>query len=127
MSKEDISATVGQITEGMTHEQRLFHHGIASMNDQPSFMQFWLLQKINLIEVQNDLAKLRGKIFNERAVSSQTAKDLKMLMHDYGQLFCLINVRVLTLLLRSFWVCLALSTDFRSRCNPRLQRALHPF
>jgi hypothetical protein len=30
-------------------------------------MQSWLPQKINPIEIQNDLAKLRGMIFNDRA------------------------------------------------------------
>lgn len=105
MSKEDIGATVGEITEEMTHEQRLFHHGIASMNEEPSFMQFWLLQKTNLIEIQNDLAKLRGRIFDERAVSSQTAKELRVLMHDYGRSFCLIMVRVSSLCSITLSIC----------------------
>ena len=85
MSEENIGTMVGQITDEMSHEQRLFHHAIASMNEEASFMQFWLLQKTNLIEIQNDIARLRGQIFEKREVSSQTAKDLRVLLHEYGQ------------------------------------------
>ena len=73
----------GRIKDGMTYDQRLFHYTWDAGRDEPYFMAFRNLQRLNIVHLQNELAKKKRDILKKMAASKQDMEDLKTLLRDY--------------------------------------------
>jgi hypothetical protein len=74
----------GTISSGMDYEERLFHYSYDSCDEEPSFMEFRLLQLLNIVGVQNDLAKHEAVVRKDMRISSAKMKELRTTLHEYG-------------------------------------------
>jgi hypothetical protein len=66
--------------------KRLVSYIRKCIEDEPFFMQFRHLQRLNLTRIQNDLAKSKSRILSAESPSNDD--DLKILtetLHDYGK------------------------------------------
>ena len=75
----------GVITEKMTYSQRLFHHTYASQNEDAHFIEFRLLQRLNLVQIQNELAQFKGDIWTKMGASQEEMKNLRVTLREYGE------------------------------------------
>jgi hypothetical protein len=57
--------------------------------ERPFALSFRLLHRLNIIDHQNELAKLKSEISKEEALSREKADDLRELLRDYGILLFL--------------------------------------
>ena len=95
-----VSRRLGKLDDNMTYSQRLFHHTYASQNEDAHLMEFRLLQRLNLVQLQNELARIKGKVWRNLEASEEDMKDLRVKLRDYGTwILCY----VLALVLR-IWV-----------------------
>ena len=79
-----VSRRLGKLDDNMTYPQRLFHHTYASQNEDAHFMEFRLLQRLNLVQLQNELARIKGKVWRNLEASEEDMKDLRVKLRDYG-------------------------------------------
>ncbi len=79
----EIQETVEQ-THDVSYEERLYHYVLGSVDDRLSFMEFRLLQRLNLVELQNELARIKVKVWNQKGASEHTMEKLRTSMHAYG-------------------------------------------
>ncbi|KAI4269808.1 MAG: hypothetical protein LQ337_007058 [Flavoplaca oasis] len=68
----------------MTYSQRLFHHTYASQRENAHFIEFRLLQRLNLVQLENELAQLKGKVWSHMDASDQDMKLLRATLRDYA-------------------------------------------
>jgi hypothetical protein len=74
----------GMILPGMDYAQRMFHYTYSSA-DEILFMEFRLLQRLNLVELQNELARIKAAVWSEMSASEGDLKKLRITMHEYGK------------------------------------------
>ena len=78
-------AKAGIFKDKMTYSQRLFHHTYASQNEDAHFIEFRLLQRLNLVQLQNELAQIKGEIWNNMEASEEKMKTLRVTLREYGK------------------------------------------
>ena len=69
----------------MTYNERLFHYTYASQQDEVHFMEFRILQRLNIFRLQNKLAELKASCWKELKPSDVDFENLKTTLHDYGK------------------------------------------
>jgi hypothetical protein len=74
----------GMITHDMEYDERLFHYSYDSCDKEPSFMEFRILQLLNIVGIQNDLAKHEAGVRKDMRVSTARMKELRTALHEYG-------------------------------------------
>jgi|SRR5580700_11828258 hypothetical protein len=79
------SVQPGMILPGMDYAQRLFHYTYSTAEDRPFFMEFRLLQRLNLIDLQNELARSKAAVWNGMRASKSDLQTLRITMHEYGE------------------------------------------
>lgn len=84
-TKATISKEIGDIDDSMGYEERLFHYTMASRDDELHFLEFRGLQRLNIFRLQNKLAHLKGKCWQDSRVSEADGKDLEETLHAYGR------------------------------------------
>ncbi|KAF7948105.1 uncharacterized protein EAE97_003516 [Botrytis byssoidea] len=72
----------GIISEKMTYEERLFHY--AYTIEEPHFLAFRGLQKLNIVRLQNELARKKGNTWTNMAASDDVTRDLSSTLHQYA-------------------------------------------
>ena len=72
------------ITHDMEYDERLFHYSYDSCDKEPSFMEFRILQLLNIVGIQNDLAKHEAGVRKDMRVSTARMKELRTALHEYG-------------------------------------------
>jgi hypothetical protein len=77
----------GTILPGMNYEQRIFHYTCHSADERMLFMEFGILQRLNLIEFQNELAQIKGAIGIGMSASAGNIQKLRVTMREYGKKF----------------------------------------
>ncbi|ETI27969.1 hypothetical protein G647_00418 [Cladophialophora carrionii CBS 160.54] len=75
----------GVIKEGMSYEDRLFHYTYATRYDELHFLEWRLLQRINIFNLQNKLARLKGTYWTKQQVSNSESDELRSTLHQYGE------------------------------------------
>ena len=70
-----------QVTD---YEEQLFRYSYDSYNEEPHFMEFRLLQLLNIVGIQNDLAKHEAVVRKDMRASSAKMKELRTTLHEYG-------------------------------------------
>jgi hypothetical protein len=79
-----IIASTG-ITKGdLPYDQRLFRYTWNAGGDEPHFMAFRSLQRLNVVHIQNELASKKRDVIKKEAASETDMKELKVLLRDYG-------------------------------------------
>jgi hypothetical protein len=83
------SVEPGGLHEGIDEPKRLFHYvnAIINNNQDPFILRYEFLQRVNLISIQNDLARCKGDIWKDGSVSKEQAEILRRLLCNYGRLF----------------------------------------
>ena len=84
----EASASVkdlGIIKDSMEYTERLFHYAYASQVDDVHFMEYRLLQRVNIFHIQNELAKLKAAYWTNLNAGNDTLDELKVTLHDYGK------------------------------------------
>lgn len=76
--------TPGRIEDGMSYEERLFHHAYRVGYEDPDFLMFRGLQTLNIINLQNELARCKADIWTKQAASEDSLQRIKRTMHEYG-------------------------------------------
>ena len=79
------SGAPGMLKDGMTYSQRLFHHTYASQTEDAHFLEFRLLQRLNLVQLQNELARHKGAIWKNMEASEDDMRCLRVTLSDYGE------------------------------------------
>ncbi len=75
----------GIFNDTMSYAQRLFHHTYASQNEDVHFIEFRLLQRLNLVQLQNELAQMKGDIWTNMEISEEKAEALRVTLRHYGK------------------------------------------
>ena len=75
----------GMILPWMDYPQRLFHYTYASSDENLLFMEFKLLQRLNITEIQNDLAKCKASVWKGMSASRQDMINLRTTLGDYSK------------------------------------------
>lgn len=86
-ARHDTSSVPGIILDDMTYSERLFHYSCSVEGLEPHFLAFRGLQRINLVHLQNKLAKHKGNVWKEKAAPEDTLEDLEVILHKYGKSF----------------------------------------
>jgi len=68
----------------MQYSQRLVHYASESRDEEPHLMEFRLLQWLNIIGIQNDLARHEAAVQKSGDISSDKMKELRTTLHEYG-------------------------------------------
>ncbi|KAJ9623419.1 hypothetical protein H2203_005678 [Taxawa tesnikishii (nom. ined.)] len=76
--------TPGRIEDGMSYEERLFHHAYRVGYEDPDFLMFRGLQTLNIINLQNELARCKADIWTKQAASEDSLQRIKRTMHEYA-------------------------------------------
>ena len=74
----------GVIEDGMDYENRLFHYAYATRHDL-HFLEYRLLERMNIFHLQNKLARLKGSVWKEQKASDSEMDELKTTLHEYGK------------------------------------------
>ena len=74
----------GMILPGMDYAQRMFHYTYSSA-DEILFMECRLLQWLNLVEIQNELARIKAAVWSEISASEGDLEKLRITMHEYAK------------------------------------------
>ncbi|KAH6849907.1 hypothetical protein B0I37DRAFT_403837 [Chaetomium sp. MPI-CAGE-AT-0009] len=65
------------------YEERLFQYTTNSHRQEPRFLIFRGLQLLNLFRMQNDLAKLKNKIWKDEVAAAEDTENLMVLLRNY--------------------------------------------
>lgn len=72
------------ITGDMPHGQRLFYHVTNTGSEEPHFLTFRGLNRLNILRLQNELAQLKSMTWEEKALPAKEYEHLTTLLHQYG-------------------------------------------
>ena len=75
----------GILKNGMKHSERLFHHTYASLTEDMQFLEFRLLQRLNLVQLQNELARHKASVWKDMEASESELKAIRRTLSDYGE------------------------------------------
>jgi hypothetical protein len=67
---------------GRSHQERLFDYASVT---EPHFLEFRLLQRLNLVQIQNELALCKSRILAGSPADEQELKTLRVTLHEYGE------------------------------------------
>ncbi|KAK0260356.1 hypothetical protein LTR91_009420 [Friedmanniomyces endolithicus] len=73
----------GEILDGMDYSERLWHHTFATQDNDVHFLEYRVLHRLNIFDLQNQLAKLKGACWKDQKASEADLKKLKTTLHDY--------------------------------------------
>ena len=76
----------GEFKDGMDYSQRLFHHTCLSQSEDAHFLEFRLLQRLNLAQLQNELGRHKGAIWAHRKAPEEDMKSMRVTLREYGEL-----------------------------------------
>jgi hypothetical protein len=74
----------GFIKDEMIYSQRVFHYSYAACATEPHFLAFRGLQRINIVHLQNKLARHKGAAWKDMAASDELLQDLETTLHKYS-------------------------------------------
>jgi hypothetical protein len=77
--------TPGVIDDGMTYDERLFHYSYATRRDELHLLEFRLLQRMNIFNLQNKLARLKGSCWGIQALADSEMNEMRDTLHQYGK------------------------------------------
>lgn len=80
----------GTIEDGMDYEERLFHYTYSTRHDEPHFLEYRLLQRMNIFHLQNKLALLKGSTWKDQKAVESDMDELRTTLHHYGEDFSLL-------------------------------------
>jgi hypothetical protein len=63
---------------------RLLHYTKNSVDEKPHFMEFRLLQRLNIVEIQYDLAKRTADAVDNKNPPDVERESLRKSLHEYG-------------------------------------------
>ncbi len=63
---------------------RLFDHAWGNNSADLPLLAYDTLQRTNIVHIQNELAKLKGRIFNNGKIEADERESLRSLLRDYG-------------------------------------------
>ena len=75
----------GANIQSADYTKRLFRHTRDSGNVDAHFLEFRLLQRLSLMQLQNELAREKGRIVENMDASEEDLKGLRKTLHEYGQ------------------------------------------
>lgn len=75
----------GAITPDMTSGQRLYHHSHATANHPLHCLEFRVLQRMNILRLQNKLATLKGTCSEKKQLDPADEDTMGRTLHEYGQ------------------------------------------
>lgn len=81
----DIDVQPGMSLPNMNYDQRLFHYTYSIADEKSSFMSFRLLQRLNLVHLQNELAQLKINVWKNMSASPEDLVTLRRTMSEYGR------------------------------------------
>ena len=74
------------LSQNMSYTQRLFRHTYASQSEDAHFLEFRLLQRLSLAQLQNELARQKGDIWGNMEASEEDLRSLRKTLHEYGKI-----------------------------------------
>ena len=77
----------GRLHESMDESERLFHYTVAIINRQqdPFILGYELLQRLNLVNIQNDLARYKADIWKDMRASKEQMENLRKCLTNYSR------------------------------------------
>ena len=76
---------LGIIDDSMSYGERLFHYTYATRHDDVHFLEYRMLHRLNIFNLQNRLAKFKGSCWTRHDVQETELLDLKDMLHDYSK------------------------------------------
>ena len=80
-----VNVQPGMLLPEMSYAQRLFHYTYSTADEKLPFMGFRLLQRLNLVHLQNELAKLKIAVWKDMRANESDMQKLRVTMHQYGK------------------------------------------
>ena len=78
---------LGNIDDSMSYGERLFHYTYATGHDDVHFLEYRMLHRLNIFNLQNRLAKFKGSCWTQHDIPETDLLDLKGMLHDYSKYF----------------------------------------
>ncbi|RFU76336.1 vit family domain-containing [Trichoderma arundinaceum] len=75
--------TDGIISGDMNYEQRLFQYTLNTGTGEPHFIMFRGLQRLNIIQLQIELAQFKKSAWDTKQLPKAKSEELTRLLHDY--------------------------------------------
>ncbi len=82
---QKAKAAPGKFEDGMNYSQRLFHYAYASQIDTVHVLENRMLHRLNIFHLQNELARLKGAVWEDMSASDDDLIKLKTTLHDHGK------------------------------------------
>jgi hypothetical protein len=86
-----IDVQPGMLLPEMSYQQRLFHYTYSTADDKLLFMQSRLLQRLNLVHLQNELAQLKIAVWKDMSANHSDMQKLRVTMHEYSKQIILLH------------------------------------
>ena len=86
MNSEKEQTGTRSLSQDMSYTQRLFRHTYASQSEDAHFLEFRLLQRLSLAQLQNELARQKGDIWGNMEASEEDLRNLRKTLHEYGKI-----------------------------------------
>ncbi|RFU32648.1 hypothetical protein B7463_g3639, partial [Scytalidium lignicola] len=69
--------------QNLSYDQKLYKYTVDNGKKDMHFMEFQTLQRLNLVQIQNELAKLNAKARTDLAVPEEDMARIRVLLSDY--------------------------------------------
>lgn len=81
----DNEQNLASVTDAkMTYDQRLFKFTLDFGQGEAHFLTFRGLQRLNILQLQNSLAKCKQETWKHSGFTEEHSGQLKQLLHDYS-------------------------------------------
>jgi hypothetical protein len=76
----------GKFVPGMSNAQSLFHYSfqMEKLGVKAHFLEFGTLQRMNIVDLQNKLAIIKGNVWKDMSAPDEIMKELRETLKDYG-------------------------------------------
>ena len=79
------SQKLGVVEDCMSDAERLFHYTYATRHDEVHFLEYRMLHRMNIFNLQNRLAESKASSWTKRGASDGELLDLKVKLHEYSK------------------------------------------
>lgn len=76
----------------MNYDERLFNFTHLTASQKMIFGEFGVLHRLNIISLQNDLARHRAAVWQGKSASKTETENLRKTLRDYGIEYSIIDM-----------------------------------
>jgi len=91
---ENIEKAPGEdiIDQSLLYDQEVYDFALKTRSKTMVFEEYGMLHRLNLIDLQNDIAECRAIIWKRRGASKAVREKLRVTLRDYGIVLNMIDI-----------------------------------